>query len=95
MAYVEAMAGGVPAIGCRGEDGPEEIAAAGGGMTLVPPRQPQALAEEVDHLLADPSRLEAMGLQARRTVEREFNWPRCGRETVAAYREVLHRPTRD
>ena len=27
VAYVEAMAGGVPAIGCRGEDGPEEIAA--------------------------------------------------------------------
>ena len=31
VAYIEAMAGGVPAIGCRGEDGPEEIAAAGGG----------------------------------------------------------------
>ncbi|HXM86859.1 MAG TPA: glycosyltransferase, partial [Solirubrobacteraceae bacterium] len=29
VAYVEAMAGGVPAIGCRGEPGPEEIAAAG------------------------------------------------------------------
>ena len=31
VAYVEAMAGGVPAIGCRGEPGPEEIARAGGG----------------------------------------------------------------
>ena len=29
VAYVEAMAAGVPAIGCRGEPGPEEIAAAG------------------------------------------------------------------
>ncbi len=27
VAYLEAMAGGVPAIGCRGEAGPEEIAA--------------------------------------------------------------------
>ena len=36
VAYAEAMAGGVPAIGCRGEDGPEEIAAAGGGIALVP-----------------------------------------------------------
>jgi glycosyltransferase involved in cell wall biosynthesis len=94
VAYVEAMAGGVPAIGCRGEDGPEEIAAAGGGIALVPARDPQALAEAVDRLLADPSRLEAMGLQARHTVEREFNWPRCGRETAAAYREVLHRQRR-
>ena len=37
VAYVEAMAGGVPAIGCRGEPGPEEIAAAGDGFVLVPP----------------------------------------------------------
>ena len=29
VAYVEAMAGAVPAIGCRGEAGPEEIAAVG------------------------------------------------------------------
>jgi glycosyltransferase involved in cell wall biosynthesis len=95
VAYIEAMAGAVPAIGCRGEDGPEEIVAAGGGMALVPARDPQALAEAVDRLLADPSRLEAMGLQARHTVEREFNWPRCGRETAAAYQEVLHRQIRD
>ncbi len=40
VAYVEAMAAGVPAIGCRGEDGPEEIAAAGGGIELVPAARP-------------------------------------------------------
>ena len=37
VAYVEAMAAGVPAVGCRGEDGPEEIADAGGGIVLVAP----------------------------------------------------------
>ena len=37
VGYVEAMAAGVPAIGCRGEPGPEEIAAAGDGFLLVPP----------------------------------------------------------
>ena len=94
VAYVEAMAGGVPAIGCRGEDGPEEIAAAGGGIALVPARDPQALAAAIDRLLAESSRLEEMGLQARLTVERQFSWPSCGRETVAAYRDVLHGPTR-
>ena len=36
VAYVEAMAGGVPAIGCQDEDGPAEIAAAGDGIVLVP-----------------------------------------------------------
>ena len=39
VAYIEAMAAGVPAIGTRGEPGPEEIAAAGGGIRLVPARR--------------------------------------------------------
>jgi teichuronic acid biosynthesis glycosyltransferase TuaC len=95
VAYIEAMAGGVPAIGCAGEDGPEEIAAAGGGIVLVASRDPRALAAAIDPLLAEPSRLEEMGLAARLTVERQFSWPGCGRETVAAYRDVLHGPTPD
>jgi teichuronic acid biosynthesis glycosyltransferase TuaC len=89
VAYVEAMAAGVPAIGCRGEDGPEEIAAAGGGIALVAPRDPPGLAVAIDALLSDPPRLESMGREARATVAREFTWERCGLETVRAYRDVL------
>ena len=89
VAYVEAMAGEVPAIGCRGEDGPEEIAAAGGGIALVPPRDPEALAAQIDSLLRDPDALDTMGREARETVAREFTWMKCGRETVDAYREAI------
>jgi glycosyltransferase involved in cell wall biosynthesis len=89
VSYVEAMAAGVPAIGSRGEDGPEEIAAAGGGIELVPPHDPRALAQTLDTLLADPALLAALRAEARDTVAREFTWERCGRETVAAYEEVL------
>jgi teichuronic acid biosynthesis glycosyltransferase TuaC len=89
VSYVEAMAAGVPAVGCRGEDGPEEIAAAGGGMELVAPGDPQALAAVIDGLLSDPESLAALGRQARETVTRHFTWERCGSETVAAYAEVL------
>jgi teichuronic acid biosynthesis glycosyltransferase TuaC len=89
VAYVEAMGGGVPAIGCRGEDGPEEIAAAGGGIALVPPLNQRALAAQIDALLSDRAQLDALGQQARLTIERSFTWPQCGRETVAAYREVI------
>ncbi len=53
VAYIEAMAGGVPAIGTRGEPGPEEIAACGGGMRLVPPHDPPALAQAIREALAD------------------------------------------
>ncbi|HEX8103926.1 MAG TPA: glycosyltransferase, partial [Solirubrobacteraceae bacterium] len=85
VAYVEAMAGGVPAVGCRGEDGPEEIARSGGGIRLVPPRDPAALAAELRGLLADPAARAALGAEARATVERDFTWAGCGRATVAAY----------
>jgi glycosyltransferase involved in cell wall biosynthesis len=89
VAYVEAMAGGVPAIGCRGEDGPEEIAAAGGGMVLVPRGDVAALAARIDALLSDPDRRAELGREAAATVRRAFTWEQCGRETVAAYHDAL------
>ena len=89
VAYVEAMAGGVPAIGCAGEDGPSEIAAAGGGIVLVAPRDPVALGAEIDALLRDGPRLQALAASARETVARSFTWERCGVETVQAYRAVI------
>jgi glycosyltransferase involved in cell wall biosynthesis len=89
VAYVEAMAGGVPAIGCRGEGGPEEIAAAGGGIRLVPPGDPGALAQAIDGLLAEPAWRRELGDQARATVEAHFTWEACGRATVEAYEQVL------
>lgn len=88
-AYVEAMAGGVPAIGCRGEPGPEEIAAAGDGLVLVPPGDIERLSQRIDELLSDPHRLREAGQRARHTVAAHFTWERCGRETVAAYERAL------
>ena len=89
VAYVEAMAGAVPAIGCRGEPGPEEIAAAGGGLRLVPPADPEALAAELRALLDEPAWRRELGDAARATVEAEFTWEQCGRATVAAYERAL------
>jgi glycosyltransferase involved in cell wall biosynthesis len=91
VAYIEAMAGGVPAIGCRGEPGPEEIAAAGEGMVLVPPGDIERLTQRIDELLSDPHRLHETGQRARATVAAHFTWERCGRQTIAAYEQVLGR----
>src|SRR6185312_1674268 len=85
VAYVEAMAAGVPAIGCQDEDGPAEIAAAGPGLIPVPARAPRALAAAIERLLTDDAARAALGRQARETVERAFTWERCGQQTVAAY----------
>jgi glycosyltransferase involved in cell wall biosynthesis len=89
VAYIEAMAGGVPAIGCRGEPGPEEIAAAGDGLVLVPPGDIERLTQRIDELLSDPHRLREAGERARATVAAAFTWERCGRQTLAAYEHAL------
>lgn len=89
VAYAEALACGVPAIGCRGEGGPEEIAALGEGMLLVPPGDPPALAEAIEGALRDPRRLGELSRAARRTAAENFSWERCGEATVAAYEEAL------
>jgi teichuronic acid biosynthesis glycosyltransferase TuaC len=89
VAYVEAMAGGVPAIGCRGEPGPEEIAAAGDGLVLVPPGDIERLTQRIDELLSDPHRLHEVRQRARATVAANFTWERCGRQTVDAYEHAL------
>jgi glycosyltransferase involved in cell wall biosynthesis len=89
VAYVEAMAGGVPAIGCRGEPGPEEIAAAGDGFVLVPPGDIERLTQRIDELLSDPQRLREASFRARETVALNFTWAGCGERTLAAYEHAL------
>jgi glycosyltransferase involved in cell wall biosynthesis len=89
VAYIEAMAAGVTAIGCRGEPGPEEIAAAGDGLVLVPPGDIERLSQRLDELLSDPHRRREAGQRARATVAEHFTWERCGLQTLAAYEDVL------
>ena len=86
VAYVEAMAAGLPAIACSGEPGPADIAALGGGIVLVPPREPAALADAIADAVA---RRATLGEQARATVREHFTWERSGRATVAAYEDAL------
>ncbi len=80
------MAAGLPAIGCAGEPGPEEIVRSGGGMRLVPPGDVPALRTAIEECLRDRVPL---GAAARETVERGFTWKRCGAATVAAYEDAL------
>jgi glycosyltransferase involved in cell wall biosynthesis len=88
VAYIEAMAAAIPAIGCEGEPGPEEIAKAGDGIVLVPAGDPAALAIAIREALASPGKLAELGARARATVERSFTWERCGARTVEIYREA-------
>jgi glycosyltransferase involved in cell wall biosynthesis len=89
VAYIEAMAAGVPAIAAVGEPGPEEIARAGDGIRFVAPADIEALAGGLDALLGDEVERSLLARRARATVERAFTWERCGRETLRAYEDVL------
>jgi glycosyltransferase involved in cell wall biosynthesis len=91
VAYAEALACGVPAIGCADEGGPEEIAALGEGMVLVPHRDPAELAGTVRDLLADGESLHALSTAARRTADARLSWERCGAATLSIYHAALAR----
>lgn len=85
VAYVEALAHGVPAIGLAGESGPEEIAALTPAMLLVPARDVAALAQSIKKAV-DERGLQG---QARAAACEHFTWQQCGAATVAAYEEAL------
>jgi glycosyltransferase involved in cell wall biosynthesis len=89
VAYAEALACGVPAIGCSGEGGPEEIASLGDGMLLVAPGDVEALARTIAELISDGARHARLSEAARTTAAENLSWERCGRTTVAAYEAAL------
>ena len=80
VAYVEAMAGGVPAIGCARRaraGGDRRRAAAGCGSS--PPGDPEALAAELRALLDEPRLAPRARRRARAPPSRpRFTWERCG-----------------
>ena len=93
VAHVEAMAAGLPAIGGEGT-GAEDIAAAGEGMTLVPPGDVTAIARAIERLVADQAERARLGEEARRTAAEHFSWSRNADETLALYEEVARAKTK-
>jgi glycosyltransferase involved in cell wall biosynthesis len=84
VAYIEAMAAAIPAIGSRGEPGPEEIAACGGGMRLVPPGDPEALRLELRRVL-DADDLRADLVHAGDLRVEEFSLARLAERYIPLY----------
>lgn len=61
----------------------------GENLTLVPPRDPQALSACITSLLAAPAQAARLGGGARKLADR-FTWPVIAAETRALYERVLH-----
>ncbi len=90
VAYIEAMAGWVPALGALGEPGPAEIARAGDGIRLVPPGRRRAARRDDRRAARRPRVPRRPGPAARGRPSRRRSRGRPAAEaTVAAYEEVL------
>jgi glycosyltransferase involved in cell wall biosynthesis len=87
---VEAMATGAVAV-ASDVGGARELVVPGETGYLVPPRAPEAVAEAVERVLADPARARRFATAARRRVEAELSVDGMARRTEAVYAELLAR----
>ncbi len=83
-----ALSYGRPVVATR-VGGLAEVVREGESGYLVPPGDPQALAEAIDHLLADPQAAQAMGTRGRAMVEERYSWTRIAASTCQVYEETL------
>ncbi len=93
MVLIEAMAAGTPVI-ASGIAGYRDVVNDGVDGVLVPPADPQALAEELQLLAHEPERRLAMGEEGRRSAQR-YAWPRIADEVKQVYEwvaESAHAP---
>jgi alpha-maltose-1-phosphate synthase len=84
---LEAMACGAAVVASRVGGIPEVVADGETGL-LVPPDDPDALADALNVLLRDPDRAAAMGERGRVRAAAEFDWAAIAAQTVALYREL-------
>lgn len=91
IACLEAMCFGLPVVATRVGGVPEVVEDGVTGI-LVPPNDPQALAEAILSLLRDPEQRRRMGERGRERVLTEFTAEHVADLSEALYREVLRKP---
>jgi glycosyltransferase involved in cell wall biosynthesis len=85
---VEAMACGLPVVGTDVSGLPELVVSGENGL-LVPPEDPEAVAEALARLYLDPDSARALGCRAEATVREHFDGDRLARELATLFREVM------
>jgi starch synthase len=87
---LEAMACGTAVVASKTGGIPEVVADGETGL-LVPPDEPEALAESINALTRDPERAKAMGRAGRERAATMFDWGRIAEQTAELYRSVVAR----
>lgn len=86
---LEAMACGMPVV-ASAVGGCLEVVNGGENGLLVPPRDPETLAEALLTLLGDEALRCRLGQNARRTIERRFSWKAVTERYLACYEQVVN-----
>jgi len=87
-AVLEAMVAALPVVATM-VGGTLEVVVDGVTGLLVPPRDPQALAQAINALLGDPERRYKMGQAGRERVRQRFSVKRMVEETESLYEQLL------
>jgi glycosyltransferase involved in cell wall biosynthesis len=90
LALLEAMAAGRPVIATAVGGLPEVVTDGVTGL-LIPPRDPDALADALERLLSDPAGAQHLGANARAHVREHFSLDRLGREINEIYGELVEK----
>lgn len=90
-AVIEAMMAGLPIVATNVGGLPELVEHQQTGL-LVPPGDPQALAQAVKILIDNPALAKQMGAAGQRKALSDFTLDRMCERTYQAYREVLRQP---
>lgn len=90
LVILEAMQMERPVIASRVGGIPEVLLAPETGL-LVPPRDPAALAEAMEQLLAQPERMVQMGIAGRERATQHFTIQKNGTEYETLYKQVKQR----
>lgn len=85
---LEAMACGTPVIGSNVGGIKFTVRDSETGY-LIPPKDPEALADRLAHLYAHPKLLGVFGRQAVQRVNDLFTWPKVAKGLAALYEQVL------
>jgi phosphatidylinositol alpha-mannosyltransferase len=87
MVLTEAFAAGTPVI-ASGIAGYSDVVTDGHDGVLVPPGDPQRLAEELQRAYLEPERLLRMGMNARES-SRRYAWKHVAEEVLGVYERAI------